>query len=114
MEFSQQTDNGILIIGLKGRLDIDSSGMLKEAFADWSKSTRKFVFDCSALEFLDSTGLGILLMCLKQAMKEDGDIRLACPNETVRMVLEITRADDIFQIFPTVEQAVASFGEPGA
>jgi len=114
MEFRLQTDNDIMIIALRGRLDIDSSDMLKQAFADWTTSTKKFVFDCSELEFLDSTGLGILLMCLKQTMKEDGDIRLACLNETVRMVLEITRADDIFQLFPTVEQAVASFREPGA
>jgi anti-sigma B factor antagonist len=109
MEFSQQMNKDILVIGLKGRLDMSNSDALKENFSTWLQSARKFVFDCSALEFLDSTGLGVLLLCLKEAMKTDGDIRLAQVNETVHMVLEITRADEIFQVFPTVKEAVASF-----
>ena len=109
MEFSQQMHQDILVIGLKGRLDMNSSDMLKDAFSSWSQSARKFIFNCEHLEFLDSTGLGILLLCLKEAMKGDGDIRLAEVNETVRMVLEITRADEIFQVFPTVEDALVSF-----
>jgi len=109
MEFSQEMNQDIMVIGLKGRLDMSNSDMLKEAFSTWLQSAHKFVFDCSNLEFLDSTGLGVLLLCLKEAMKKDGDIRLAAVNETVRMVLEITRADEIFQVFPTVEEGTASF-----
>jgi len=109
MEFSPQMHQDVLVISLKGRLDMSNSDTLKEGFSTWLQSARKFVFDCSTLEFLDSTGLGVLLLCLKESMKKDGDIRLAEVNETVRMVLEITRADEIFQVFPTVEEAVASF-----
>ena len=109
MKLSQQTINNIQVINLEGWLDMDSSDIFQEAFDTWLKSSTNFVFDCSRLEFIDSTGLGRLLLCLKQTMKKDGDIKLAKINEKMSMFLEITKANDIFQIFPTVEEAVDSY-----
>jgi len=109
MNFNQRRENDILIIDLSGWLDADSSDLFQEQFDIWSESASKFVFNCKDLEFVDSTGLGSLLLGLKATMKKDGDIRLATVNEKVQMFLEITKANDIFQIFDTVENAVASY-----
>jgi len=114
MEFSFQTNNDVCIVGLKGRLDFASSDELKESFASHLQSTRNFIFDCRELEFLDSTGLGVLLLCLKEVMKKGGDIRLNGLGDAVKIVMEITRADDIFNIYETVEEAVASYDATGA
>lgn len=111
MLYNEQTEGDTLVIGLQGRLDMEAEGDLMNSFGQWLESNHNFVLNCKELEFMDSTGLGVLLRLLKQAMKRDGDIRLAELNEPVRMVFEITRADKIFQIFPSTEEAISSYLE---
>jgi anti-sigma B factor antagonist len=60
-------------------------------------------------EFIDSTGLGMIVACLKSASQAGGDIRLARLQEKPKMVFDITRAYKIFQFFDSLETAVASY-----
>lgn len=111
MQYSEQRVGKVLVVGLRGRLDLDAENELLKSFDAWMKSKPDFVFDCTDLEFIDSSGLGILLRILKKAISAGKDIRLAAINEQVRMLLEITRADQIFRLFPTTKEAVNSFAE---
>lgn len=111
MQYSEQRVGKVLVVGLRGRLDLEAEVELLKSFNVWMKTQPDFVFDCAGLEFIDSSGLGILLRILKRAISAGKDIRLAAINEQVRMLFEITRADQIFRIFPTTEEAVNSFPE---
>lgn len=111
MPYTEKYVGKVLVVDLDGRLDLDAEDELMKSFETWIKSKPNLVFDCTNLEFIDSSGLGILLRTLRRSISADKDIRLAAINEQVRMLFEITRADQIFQIFSTTEEAVNSFSE---
>jgi len=67
------------------------------------------VLDCSTLRVLDRPTLHLLLCCLEEAMKRNGDVRLAALRPEVRSVLHSTGVDFLFQCFETVSEAVESY-----
>lgn len=111
MQCSEQLIGKVLVVELNGRLDLDADYELMKASDSWMKSKHNIVLDCTHVEFIDSSGLGLLLRILKRALGGKRDIVLAAINDQVRMLFEITRADQIFQIFTTVEEAVSSYNE---
>jgi len=70
------------------------------------------VLDCSMLAQLDRRAIHLLLCCLEEAMKRNGDVRLAALKPTVRSVLGSTGLDRIFRVFDDISEAVDSFRTP--
>ena len=112
MNITCQMSGKIQLVALSGRLDSSTSPVFRKEMA-----TRivdhgpHLVFDCSALAYMDSSGLGVFVSCLRKVLAEGGDIRLTALMPKVRMLLELTRVDKVFQIFGTVDEALASFVE---
>jgi anti-sigma B factor antagonist len=106
-DFTKKDNVGVLSIS--GRLDAYTAPELKNRFKVLMEETRYFVFDLHALDFLDSTGLGSIVSCLKSATANGGDICIAQMADKPRMVFEITRAFKIFEIYDDLEAAVESF-----
>ena len=71
----------------------------------------QLVADLSQVGYMSSAGLRALLATLKEARHRGGDFRLAAAQDSVRQVLEMSGFTGIFQVFPTVEAAVTSFGD---
>jgi anti-anti-sigma factor len=71
------------------------------------------VFDCSRLADLDPSAIHFLLCCLEEAMKRNGDVRLAALAPSVRARFEMAGADHIFETFETIADAVDSYRQPG-
>jgi anti-sigma B factor antagonist len=67
------------------------------------------VFDFSQVCEIDSAGIGVLLRCLEEAMKGNGDIKLAAVPPETEVILELTGVDRLFEIFDTTSAAVESF-----
>jgi anti-sigma B factor antagonist len=67
------------------------------------------VFDFSEVRQLDSAGIEFLLRCTEEAMKRNGDVKLAAISPPIAVVLELTRVDRLFEIFETTSDAVESF-----
>jgi anti-sigma B factor antagonist len=67
------------------------------------------VLDCSLMQSMDSSGVEMLLHCLQETMKRDGDLKLAAVSPATAVILELMRVDRLFEIFETTEQAVRSF-----
>jgi len=105
--FEKQGNVGV--VHLKGRLDAANEKSFKEAFREWMKETNRFVLDLDAMDFMDSTGLGALLSCLKYVGESRGEIKIARIQQGPRIVFEITRASKIFDLFDDVASAVDSF-----
>lgn len=72
----------------------------------------RLVFDCCQLRKLDASGVHFLLCCLEEAMKRNGDIRLAVLTPSARASLEVTGAVRIFRVFGTIADAVDSYTQP--
>ena len=69
----------------------------------------RIVFDCSQIRSLDSAGVEMLLHCLEEALKRDGDLKLAALSPQADVILELMRVARVFEAFPTSEEAVRSF-----
>ena len=111
MKFSIDTSTGITIgiAELTGRIDAQNSNELQKAFTLWMMHTAFLVFDCSALEFIDSSGLGMIVGCLRKALEKNGDLRLVGLNPKVAMVFSLTKAERLFSMFSNTGDAIASF-----
>jgi anti-anti-sigma factor len=72
------------------------------------------VLDCSKVRELDNRALRFLLNCLEEAMKRNGDVKLAAVTAPVLAILEQTRVDRLFEIYDTETEAVNSFFRPRA
>jgi len=112
MKFRLDTQNGttVGIAELHGRLDASGSAPLQKAAADWQTQTPFLVFDCSGLDFIDSSGLGAIVGCLRRSLENNGDLRLAGLTPKVAMVFELTKARKLFSIYSNAGEAAASFG----
>jgi anti-sigma B factor antagonist len=69
----------------------------------------RIVFDFSQVRQIDSAGVDMLLHCVEEAMKRDGDLKLAAVPPESAVILELTRVDRLFEVFETVVDAVDSF-----
>ena len=67
------------------------------------------VFDCSRVLQMDKVAIYLLLCCLEEAIKRNGDVKLAAIPMEARMMLELCGADRLFEICETNAQAVRSF-----
>lgn len=67
------------------------------------------VFDMSQVRQLDAAGVDVLLQCMRQVVKHDGDLKLAALSREAAVVLELTRTGRLFEIYENSTAAVKSF-----
>lgn len=67
------------------------------------------VFDMSQVRHIDAAGIDVLLQCMREAMKRDGDLKLAALSPQSAVVLELTRTGRLFEIYENSTAAVKSF-----
>jgi anti-sigma B factor antagonist len=107
---TRQTDAGVTVVAPSGRLDVAGAPALKAVIGDAVKTgAPRLVIDMEGVSFVDSTGLGSVIAALKLVRSSKGDLRLAAPNQQVRVVLELTTLDRVFAYYPTVEDALTDF-----
>ena len=98
------------VLAPTGRLDVAGAPALKYAIGEAVKNgPPKVVIDMEGGSFVDSTGLGSVISALKQIRGSQGELRLAAPNQQVRVVLELTTLDRVFPYYATVEEALTGF-----
>ena len=114
----EQRDADTRVISVAGEIHVTTapefSQRLNEAI---SSGTRGVVIDMSQVEFIDSTGLSVLLNGLRRVTRSDGRLALVVTNPTVLRLFEITKLDSTFDIQSTVEDAIARVqarGDDGA
>ena len=69
----------------------------------------RVVFDCSLVRSIESAGVEMLLRCLEEVLKRDGDLKLAALSAEAEVILELMRVARVFETFQTWEEAVRSF-----
>ncbi len=86
--------------------------VLREIQALMNVDRPRMVLDCSNLRQLDSSTIHLLLCCLEEAMKRNGDVKLAALPHGAGAILELTGVNRIFDIYDTAAEAVDSFHQP--
>lgn len=90
-------------------LDASNAPEFKRDIAPVLETNSKLVLDMSRLHFVDSSGLGVILSCLRQLSAKGGDLKLCCLSKQVRAAFELVRMHRIFDIYPTREEAIRAF-----
>jgi anti-sigma B factor antagonist len=105
---TRQAEDGVAVIALGGEVDVYTSPRLKQEMVDLlNKGTSRLVIDLSGVQYLDSTGLGVLIGGLKRARERDGDLRLICDNMRILRIFEITGLTKIFDIYSSETEALS-------
>jgi anti-sigma B factor antagonist len=100
------TDAGSYVaVRVMDDLDLESAPALT-AELKAQLGPRPIVLDLSDVEFMDSSGLGVLVGAHKEAAARGGALLLAAPGSRVHKVLKITKLHKVFAVHETVEQAV--------
>ncbi len=103
-------DEGIrTVVGVGGEIDVYTAPKLREQIVKLVDDGRyHLVIDMEDVEFLDSTGLGVLVGGLKRARAHDGSLRLVCTQERILKIFRITGLTKVFPIYATVDEALAA------
>ena len=110
MKVIEEIINQTGLLRLVGRLDAAAAKLFKENVdALIKRHITSIVIDMSDVDFIDSSGLGSLVSCLRLVNKENGDIKLASLQDQIRGLLELTRLHRIFQIYDNRESALNSY-----
>ena len=99
-------EDGVGVLSAKGRLNMAAAPELRAAVAAAiGAGHRRLVLDLAETGFMDSSGLGALVGCLKAMREAGGEIRLANVGEQVRMVFELSGVDRILLSYPSAGEA---------
>jgi anti-anti-sigma factor len=90
-------------------LDSGNEKRFKKEVIPILEPNSKVVLDLSEVDFIDSSGLGVLLSCYRHVGAAGGDLRLCNLNEQVRTLFELVRMHRVFDIYDTREEALNSF-----
>lgn len=94
------------VVAVRGELDVAGAPDLRTTLADVIGDGRHVVVDLEALDFLDSSGLGVLIGGLRRARTGGGDLELVCTSRTLLRPFEITGLDKVFTIHADRETAL--------
>ena len=106
---AKQLDTGVGVVTISGRLalggeterlDAAIKGMLQ-------KDVKAFILDITALDYVDSSGIGMLVSCLTNAKKAGGELKLVGANPRIKRIFAMTGVDSIMSMYGTMAEATA-------
>src|ERR1700757_3675492 len=97
------------VLPLKGEVDLHVSPAVTQSLnAMTEEKPERIVIDLSCATYIDSAGLAALILAMQTAEAYGGRFLLAAVDETMRSIFETSRLDQIFEIFPDVDAALAA------
>jgi len=110
MELMCESIGDVMVVVLAGaQLDAATAEEFKRDITPVLEAHTQVVFDLSRLGFVDSSGLGAFLSCLRHVHAQGGDLKLCSLSQPVRALFELVRMHRIFHIFDTQEAAIRAF-----
>ena len=111
LQMQSRQVNDINVVELKGRLTLGNS--LRDAEDSIRKQLgagpAKTVLDLTELDFVDSAGIGMLIICNSTAEGAGGKLRIAGAGDRVRQAFEITHVDQVLALYATLDEALAGW-----
>jgi anti-sigma B factor antagonist len=111
LSLTTRTEGDRTVVSVGGEIDVYTAPKLREQLIDLVTAGQyHIVVDMEGVDFLDSTGLGVLVGGLKRVRAHEGSLQLVCSQERILKIFRITGLTKVFEIHPTVEDAVKSTG----
>lgn len=111
MKLSLQERDGVVILEPKGKiLGGPDATLLKDQLQSLIDSGKvRVVIDLAEVDYMNSTGLGILISTLTTLRKANGELKLANVTEKIQSLLTITKLVTVFDDYESVDEAVSHF-----
>ena len=107
LKLDTHNKDGIEIVDVEGEIDVYTAPRLRELLIDLVNNGHyQLIVNMEKVEFLDSTGLGVLVGGLKRVRAHDGSLDLVCTQERILKIFRITGLTKVFGIHDTVDQAI--------
>ena len=108
LSLSTRTEGDRTIVEVGGEIDVYTAPKLREALVELVNAGRyQIIVDVERVDFLDSTGLGVLVGGLKRVRAHEGSLRLVCTQERILKIFRITGLTKVFAIHDSVPAATA-------
>jgi anti-sigma B factor antagonist len=109
LTLNTRTQGEHTVLEVAGEVDVYTAPGLRDRVSDLlDGGQHQLIIDLGGVEFLDSTGLGVLVAGLNRAREVGGSMSLVCPQERVLKLFRITGLDEVFTVHGTVDEALAS------
>jgi len=109
-EEDMQTSGPVVVMQVPEILNVKEVHNFMQELGPLLESNRpRIVLDCSLVCSMESAGVEMLLRCLEEVLKRDGDLKLAALSREAEVILELMRVARVFETFETCEEAVRSF-----
>jgi anti-anti-sigma factor len=110
VEIQDTIREGIVVLSLKGRLTVGESNSIRDKINECAAAARvNVILDLTDVDYVDSTGLGTMVICFTSLKKQGGALKLVNPNKRNVELLLLTKLHTVFQVFTEVQDAVNSF-----
>jgi len=111
MNVVSEEKNGVVVLYIKEeRLDAHNSADLKALLLEtFQKGQKNILIDLKEVRFIDSSGLGALVSGFKNAISNQGGLKLSSLQTQVKSMFELTRLHRVFEIFPSSVEALENF-----
>ena len=118
MKLESRTYADTVVVAPDGRLDHDNCDAFRAGMQPYleraAASGQRIVLDLSRLEYVSSAGLRCFMLAAKQAGSHGGKIVLAALRPVVAEIFQISRFDMLFEIYPSVREALGALSESAA
>jgi anti-sigma B factor antagonist len=111
MKLTDRELDGIVILEPKGKImgGPDASLLQDKLYEFIEMDKKKVIVDLSKVEWMNSTGLGILISGYTTLKNNDGKLKLANVTEKIQSLLVITKLVSVFEAYDSIDEAVSSF-----
>lgn len=111
MKLTDREENGVIILEPKGKImgGPDATLLHDKLYECIQGDKKKVVVDLAGVEWMNSTGLGILIQGFTTLRNSQGQLKLARVTEKIYSLLTITKLASVFEAYESVEEAISSF-----
>ena len=98
-----------VVMRLSGSCTMNVAPQLRERIRKLASEAPRFiVLEMSTLDFIESTGLGSIVAGYLRLRRHQGEVRLVAPSEAITRLLDLTRLNQLFEVYKSVDEALAS------
>ena len=102
-DIAVRRDNGRVVVDVRGEVDVTGAATLGDVLRDLAaEGVHDLVLDLSAVTFLDSTGLSVLVAARNRCRAQEGEVTLCEPSPAAWKVLAIAGLDRLFPVEPAI------------
>jgi anti-sigma B factor antagonist len=107
LELESTQRNGVAVLTLRGEIDVYTAPRMRQAIVDLvDAGSLNVVIDMDKVDFLDSTGLGVLVEGLKRVRTRGGTLSIVITQDKILKIFDITGLNKAFPIYGSLEDAL--------